>query len=636
MISSRMSVRAVVATFAVAAAALSCSAFAGEDKDIAGSSKKPSAKFTAPTQGYGFAWWNYVDTAPSVLHWRFAADLGDLAATMSEALDHLRDVNLANAVGDAGQPVSLEITRKLGPGLFSGERKQVDHVTNGTLIAYRVPAMPVDGQALRDLFDFAKASKIETIITDRVPGNLGIVGSMAQSYGVNVAICDSYEATVAALDQGRMTEDPSYNYAAAGAKALGTRVGACLSQDALAKSGISPQAAMARLKERILIVELSAEDLPASPCDTKCLLNALYQDNIKPSLIVMRSPGARAQAPARTRAALDRLEPILRHLVASEALKKSQGRADGETGPGLAEQRAQAAAFTAGNSLDWDPVTPDRQAAIEAALPGKPIVRPGRPRKLLVLTLNLGYPGHASIPTHNHAIAELGRRTGAYEAIFDNNLDNLKYPAIKQYDAVFLNNTVGLIFSDPDVREGLLRFVREGGGFGGIHGSSHASLDWPEFQIMLGAGGGAHHEPTEAAWLKIDDPANPINAGFHGKAYLRQDEFFRFRAPLDRSKVHVLLSIDTARTDMGQWSDAARALLPVGGKKIPDILGRSDDDYAVSWIKPYGKGRVFYTTMGHVPTLFMDPPVARHMLGGLQYILGDLKVDDTPQKGQGQ
>jgi hypothetical protein len=44
-----------------------------------------------------------------------------------------------------------------------------------------------------------------------------------------------------------------------------------------------------------------------------------------------------------------------------------------------------------------------------------------------------------------------------------------------------------MIFVDPEVREGLSRFVREGGGLAGNHGTSHASMDWPEFSEMTGA-----------------------------------------------------------------------------------------------------------------------------------------------------
>jgi hypothetical protein len=103
----------------------------------------------------------------------------------------------------------------------------------------------------------------------------------------------------------------------------------------------------------------------------------------------------------------------------------------------------------------------------------------------------------------------MGAQTGAYEAIFSNDLDNLKYDKIKQFDAVFLNNTVGMIFVDPEVRDGLIRFVREGGGLAGNHGTSHASMDWPEFHEMIGVRRGVHRENTEQAWIKIEDPSSP-------------------------------------------------------------------------------------------------------------------------------
>ena len=56
-----------------------------------------------------------------------------------------------------------------------------------------------------------------------------------------------------------------------------------------------------------------------------------------------------------------------------------------------------------------------------------------------------------------------------------------KYPKIKEYDAILLNNLVGSVFSDPDVMNGLIQFVREGGGLAAIHGSTFAS---PTFRNM--------------------------------------------------------------------------------------------------------------------------------------------------------
>lgn len=50
----------------------------------------------------------------------------------------------------------------------------------------------------------------------------------------------------------------------------------------------------------------------------------------------------------------------------------------------------------------------------------------------------------------------------------------------------------------------------------------------------------------------------------------------------------------------------------------------------ISWIKPYGKGRVFVCTPSHNAQSFENPELLQFMLNGIQYALGDLKADDTP------
>jgi hypothetical protein len=266
-----------------------------------------------------------------------------------------------------------------------------------------------------------------------------------------------------------------------------------------------------------------------------------------------------------------------------------------------------------------DRATPEERQKIEAALPRQAAAKPQKPRKLLVMDLQVAYPGHRSIPAGNFALEQMGKITGAYEAVFNNDLDNLKYGKIRQFDAVFLNNTVGMIFVDPEVREGLSRFVREGGGLAGNHGTSHASMDWPEFSEMTGAWRGVHREASEQAVVKIDDPNSPLTAAFGGREFAYQDEFFRFPVgPYSREKLHVLLSIDVRKTDMNQ------------GRACAQPCARADNDYAISWIRGYGKGRVFFCTLGHNATLFMMPPLAEHFLAGIQFILGDLEADTTP------
>jgi type 1 glutamine amidotransferase len=236
------------------------------------------------------------------------------------------------------------------------------------------------------------------------------------------------------------------------------------------------------------------------------------------------------------------------------------------------------------------------------------------------MDLNVGYGGHVSGRfVLNYAVELMAEKTAAYEVLFSNDLNQLKYDRLKQFDAVFLNSTVGMLFADPEVREGLTRFVREGGGLGGNHGTSHASMDWPEFGEMLGTYLGTHRQNDEQAMLKIDDPGSPLTQGFHGQGILWKDEFYRFpEGPYSRDKLHVLLSIDVAKTDMNQ------------GRPCSKPCSRPDHDYAISWIRSYGKGRVFYTVLGHQPSIFSTPAVAAHFLTGIQFILGDLEADTTP------
>jgi len=66
--------------------------------------------------------------------------------------------------------------------------------------------------------------------------------------------------------------------------------------------------------------------------------------------------------------------------------------------------------------------------------------------------------------------------------------------------------------------------------------------------------------------------------------------------------------------------------------KAKEKYPRSDGDYALSWIRREGKGRVFYEALGHNERVYALKPVLVHLLSGMQYVLGDLKVDDSPRR----
>ncbi len=57
---------------------------------------------------------------------------------------------------------------------------------------------------------------------------------------------------------------------------------------------------------------------------------------------------------------------------------------------------------------------------------------------------------------------------------------------------------------------------------------------------------------------------------------------------------------------------------------------RKDGDFGLAWIRTHGEGRVFYTEFGHQKDVYRRPVILEHYLAGIQYALGDLQADATP------
>ena len=140
---------------------------------------------------------------------------------------------------------------------------------------------------------------------------------------------------------------------------------------------------------------------------------------------------------------------------------------------------------------------------------------------------------------------------------------------------------------------------------------------WPEFNQMIGAMFKFHWNDGQSITVKIDEPAHPINAAFGGKPYTLVDETYTFgRQVYSRANLRVLTSIDYAAMSA---ADKAKEEHP-----------RPDGDYALSWIRREGKGRVFYEAHGHNEKIYANAALLRHLTAGMQYVLGDLPVDDAP------
>ncbi len=271
----------------------------------------------------------------------------------------------------------------------------------------------------------------------------------------------------------------------------------------------------------------------------------------------------------------------------------------------------------------------EEKKRIDAELPRIAPAAPAKPRRLLVMTLNVRNGkvrrGHKSIVPASYAIEQMGRTTGAYDTIFDDDVEVLRPDRLAEFDAICFNNTVGVLTEEAGLRQSLLDFVDGGKGFVGIHAAAATFCQYPrydqfpEYGMMLGGyeNGGHPWGPDETIVLTPEDADHPVNSAFGGKDFEIQDEVFQMKDHYSRRRLRVLLKINTERTDVSP----ARRILPER---------RADMDLAISWVRAHGAGRVFYTSLGHSAHIFWNPALLAHLLAGIQFALGDLEADTTP------
>jgi type 1 glutamine amidotransferase len=264
------------------------------------------------------------------------------------------------------------------------------------------------------------------------------------------------------------------------------------------------------------------------------------------------------------------------------------------------------------------------------------------PKKLLVVTTTTGFR-HSSIPNLEKVITQLGKDSGEFtvdlvqqppgkpanlkpdatdeqkaafktaEAAWDLSLkaalEKLSPASLKNYDGVVFASTTGqLPLPDP---QGLLDWIKAGHAFIGIHAASDTFHQWPGYIDMLG-GEFAHHGAQVNVECLNEDPQHPATAPLGKTWTISQEEIYQFKN-YDAAKVHDLLIMDKH-------------------PEHKEVAGH----FPVSWCKPYGGGKVFYTSLGHREDLIdTDPDLKdrknsvaisqayqQHVLGGIEWALG--------------
>ena len=229
----------------------------------------------------------------------------------------------------------------------------------------------------------------------------------------------------------------------------------------------------------------------------------------------------------------------------------------------------------------------------------------------LAVIERLGYESGAYdtfIRTDSHIIARAPLRTTGEPASGG--------PSLSNVDAIFfLGHREAPL--DAQQRSELAAFVRDDGkGFVAAHTALTAFESWPEFGELLGARYDGHPWNTAAGTIINEDPAFPATRHFGAAPFAFTDEFYQPKA-YSRDKIRVLLRLDVSKLPPSQ------------------DLHRTDGDFPLVWAKTYGKGRVFYSSLGHAASTWDQRDVQVMYLEALKWALGMTDGDATPRPMQG-
>jgi quinoprotein glucose dehydrogenase len=270
-------------------------------------------------------------------------------------------------------------------------------------------------------------------------------------------------------------------------------------------------------------------------------------------------------------------------------------------------------AATGGSFLD-SPVTADEVVAFALPRPAPAFRDPyaGKKKLLVIADLSTGNQiAHIGVSHAMAALERIGRDSDAYVAILRTDtglvtkdevwgtgeyakggrrqapMRNLDY-----FDAV-LFYTNGELNLTAKQKQDLLDFVaKDGKGFIGVHTAAITAASWPEYARMVGGFFDNHPWNVASAKIIVERPEAPMMKGFATGQTLVDEHYQMLPTPYSRSEVDVLARLDPDSLDLSN----------------PGVH-RTDRDFPIAWIKPYGKGRVFYSYIGHPDAAWDDPRV---------------------------
>lgn len=218
--------------------------------------------------------------------------------------------------------------------------------------------------------------------------------------------------------------------------------------------------------------------------------------------------------------------------------------------------------------------------------------------KVLVFAKTAGFH-HQSIRVGLPALIKLGAENKfAVDTTTDASVFNAAN--LKKYKAVVFLNTTGDVLNAQQ-QGAFEQYIKAGGGFVGVHAATDTEYEWPWYGKLVGAYFVKHPE-QQTATLHIVN-RKTIATKHLPETWTRKDEWYNFKDINPDIKVLITLDESTYK----------------GGTNGPD--------HPIAWYHNYDGGRSFYTGLGHVDASYADPLFLKHLLGGIQYAMGQKAME---------
>lgn len=225
----------------------------------------------------------------------------------------------------------------------------------------------------------------------------------------------------------------------------------------------------------------------------------------------------------------------------------------------------------------------------------KPAVTGGTNQEVLrgkkVLYVYGGWKGHEPEQCRDLFVPWL-ESEGAEVFVFDNLSCYTDSAMMAEVDLIIQHVTQGEI--TPQQERALLDAVKSGTGLAGWHGGTGDSFrSNVEFQYMVGGQWVAHPGNIIQYTVQITEKNDPVTTGLNNFS-MQSEQYFMHIDPNVK-----VLATTTFTGDHNDWID---------GAVIP-----------VVWKKSFGKGRVFYSSLGHVAKDFEVPEALEIMKRGIRW-----------------